>query len=82
MSKSHIYKGDMAFIKTGAINESEIALVRVGEDFMVRRIYWDDCRLYIMPDNYKYGQIILQWENPEKEAQIIGKVVNVLTKAI
>ena len=81
MIGAHIFDGDLVFVKTGEqVEDGRIGVVRVGDEYSLKRIYHGPDYLELRSENPAYPPIIIRGD--QENAEIIGKAVQFLSRAI
>ena len=81
MIGAHIFDGDIVFIRTGEyVEDGRIAVVRIGDEYSLKRIFRGDDYLELRSENPAYPPIIIRGE--QENAEIVGKAVQCLTRII
>lgn len=81
MIGAHIFDGDIVFVKTGEyVEDGRIGVVRVDDEYTLKRIYRGPDYLELRSENPKYSPIIIRGE--QTNAEIVGKAVQFLTKVV
>ena len=81
MIGAHIFDGDIVFVKTGEyVEDGRIGVVRVDDEYTLKRIYRGPDYLELRSDNPKYPPIIIRGE--QENAEIVGKAVQFLSRVI
>lgn len=80
MIGAHILDGDIAFVRTCEVEDGQIAVVRVEDDYSLKRIYRGPDYLELRSENPKYPPIIIRGE--QANAEIIGRVVFFITRPL
>ena len=81
MIGAHIFDGDLVFVKTGEyVEDGRIAVVRIGEEYSLKRIFRGEDYLELRSENPKYHPIIIRGE--QENAEIVGKAVQFLSRVI
>ena len=81
MIGAHIFDGDLVFVKTREyVEDGRIAVVRIGEEFSLKRIFRGEDYLELRSENPKYHPIIIRGE--QENAEIVGKAVQFLSRVI
>lgn len=80
MIGARILDGDIVFVKHCNVDNGQIAVVRVGEEYTLKRIYRGPDYLELRAENPKYAPIIIRGE--QENAEIIGKAVQFLSRVI
>lgn len=81
MIGAHILDGDLVFVKTKAyVEDGRIGVVRIGDEYSLKRIYRGEDYLELRSENPAYPPIIIRGE--QENAEIVGKAVQILTRVI
>lgn len=81
MVGAHIFDGDIVFVKTGApVEDGKIGVVRVEDEYTLKRIYHGPDYLELRSENPKYAPIVIRGE--QQNAEIIGLAVHFLSRVI
>lgn len=81
MIGAHIFDGDLVFIKEGAeVMDGQIGIVRVGDEYMLKRLYHGADYLELRSENPAYPPKIIRGE--QENAEIVGKAVKFLTRVV
>lgn len=81
MINARIFDGDIVFVKSGVEVESgQIAVVRIGEEYTLKRIYRGEDYLELRVENPMYPARIIRGE--QENAEIVGKAVQFLSRVI
>lgn len=81
MNGAHIFDGDLVFIKQGTeVPDGAIGLVRVEDEYMLKRIYHRPDCLELRSDNPAYPPRYITGE--QVNAEIVGRAVKFITVAI
>ena len=81
MVGAHIFDGDIVFVKTGEyVEDGRIGVVRIDDEYALKRIYRGEDYLELRSENPKYPPIIIRGE--QENAEIIGKAVQFLSRVI
>ena len=81
MVGAHIFDGDIVFVKTGEyVEDGRIGVVRVDDEYTLKRIYRGEDYLELRSENPKYPPIIIRGE--QTNAEIVGKAVQFLTRVV
>lgn len=81
MIGAHIFDGDLVFVKTGEyVEDGKIGVVRVGDEYSLKRIYRGADYLELRSENPAYSPIIIRGE--QENAEIVGKAVQFLSRVI
>lgn len=78
MINARIFPGDLVYVKRQpVVNSGTIAVVLVGDDATLKRVYYKDNGLVLHPENPKYEDMIFsEKEIDEKNIQVIGEVIH------
>ena len=81
MIGAHIFDGDLVFVKAGAdVEDGKIGVVRIGEEYTLKRIYHGADYLELRSENPMYPPIIIRGE--QENAEIVGRAVQFLSRVI
>ena len=81
MIGAHIFDGDVVFVKAGAyVENGRIGVVRLDDEYTLKRIYRGEDYLELRSENPKYPPIIVRGE--QENAEIVGKAVQFLSRVI
>ena len=81
MINARIFDGDIVFVKSGIdVENGQIAVVRIGEEYTLKRIYRGEDYLELRAENPLYPAKIIRGE--QENAEIIGKAVHFLSRVI
>lgn len=80
MIGARILDGDIVFVKNEYVDNGQIAVVRIGEDYTLKRIYRGEDYLELRAENPKYPPIVIRGE--QENAEIVGKAVHFLSRVI
>ena len=80
MINARIFDGDTVFVKEGEVPDGQIGVVRVGEEYTLKRIYHGADYLELRSENPMYPPIIIRGE--QENAEIIGRAVQFLSRVI
>lgn len=81
MVGAHIFDGDIVFVKTSEyVEDGRIGVVRVDDEYTLKRIYRGPDYLELRSENPKYPPIIIRGE--QENAEIVGKAVQFLSRVI
>ena len=81
MIGARILDGDVVFVKSGEyVDNGQIAVVRIGEEYTLKRIYRGEDYLELRAENPKYPPIVIRGE--QENADIVGKAVCFLSRVI
>lgn len=70
MINARIFDGDTVFVKEGEVPDGQIGVVRVGEEYTLKRIYHGADYLELRSENPMYPPIIIRGE--QENAEIVG----------
>lgn len=80
MINARIFDGDIVFVKSGPVENGQIGVVRVGEEYTLKRIYHGLDYLELRAENPMYPAQIIRGE--QENAEIIGRAVQFLSRVI
>ena len=80
MINARIFDGDTVFVKEGEVPDGQIGVVRVGEEYTLKRIYHGSDYLELRSENPMYPPIIIRGE--QENAEIVGRAVQFLSRVI
>lgn len=81
MINARIFDGDIVFVKSGIdVENGQIAVVRIGEEYTLKRIYRGPDYLELRAENPMYPAKIIRGE--QENAEIVGKAVHFLSRVI
>ena len=80
MINARIFDGDTVFVKEGEVPDGQIGVVRVGEEYTLKRIYHGADYLELRSENPMYPPIIIRGE--QENAEIVGRAVQFLSRVI
>lgn len=80
MINARIFDGDTVFVKEGEVPDGQIGVVRVGEEYTLKRIYHGADYLELRSENPMYLPIIIRGE--QENAEIVGRAVQFLSRVI
>lgn len=80
MINARIFDGDTVFVKEGEVPDGQIGVVRVGEEYTLKRIYHGADYLELRSENPMYSPIIIRGE--QENAEIVGRAVQFLSRVI
>ena len=80
MINARIFDGDIVFVKSGPVEDGQIAVVRVGEDYTLKRIYRGPDYLELRAENPMYPAQIIRGD--QINAEIVGRAVQFLSRVI
>lgn len=81
MINARIFDGDIVFVKSCyTVEDGQIAVVRIGEEYTLKRIYHGPDYLELRSENPMYKPIIVRGE--QENAEIVGLAVKFLSNVI
>lgn len=81
MINARIFDGDIVFVKSGVdVENGQIAVVRIDEEYTLKRIYHGEDYLELRAENPLYPAKIIRGE--QENAEIVGKAVHFLGRVI
>lgn len=81
MINARIFDGDIVFVKTGEyVEDGQIAVVRIGEEYTLKRIYRFPDYMELRAENPMYPTQIIRGE--QENAEIVGRAVHFLSRVI
>lgn len=81
MINARIFDGDIVFVKSGVeVENGQIAVVRIGEEYTLKRIYHGPDYLELRAENPMYPAMIIRGE--QENAEIVGRAVHFLSRVI
>ena len=81
MVGAHIFDGDIVFVKTGVpVEDGKIGVVRVEDEYTLKRIYHGPDYLELRSENPKYAPIVIRGD--QQNAENIGLAVHFLSRVI
>ena len=80
MINARIFNGDIVFIKEDEVPDGQIGVVRIGEEYTLKRIYHGPDYLELRSENPMYPPIIIRGE--QENAEIVGRAVQFLSRVI
>lgn len=80
MINARIFDGDIVFVKSGPVEDGQIAVVRVGEEYTLKRIYRGPDYLELRAENPMYPAQIIRGD--QINAEIVGRAVQFLSRVI
>lgn len=81
MINARIFDGDLVFVKLGEyVEDGQIAVVRIGEEYTLKRIYRGPDYLELRAENPTYPPRIIRGE--QENAEIVGKAVKFISSVI
>lgn len=80
MIGARILDGDIVFVKAGNVEDGQIAVVRIGEEYTLKRIYRGENYLELRAENPAYPPKIIRGD--QENAEIVGRAVHFLSRVI
>lgn len=81
MINARIFDGDVVFVKSGGyVEDGQIAVVRIGEEYTLKRIYRFPDYMELRAENPMYPTKIIRGE--QENAEIVGRAVHFLSRVI
>lgn len=81
MINARIFDGDIVFVKSSVeVEDGQIAVVRIGEEYTLKRIYRGEDYLELRSENPMHPPRIIRGE--QENAEIVGKAVQFLSRVI
>lgn len=81
MIGAHIFNGDLVFVKAGAdVEDGKIGVVRIGDEYTLKRIYHGADYLELRSENPAYAPIVIRGD--KENAEIVGRAVQFLSRVI
>lgn len=80
MINARIFDGDIVFIKEDEVSDGQIGVVRIGEEYTLKRIYHGSDYLELRSENPMYPPIIIRGD--QENAEILGRAVHFLSRVI
>lgn len=80
MIGARILDGDIVFVKSGNVENGQIAVVRIGEEYTLKRLYRGEDYLELRAENPAYPPKIIRGE--QENAAIIGRAVHFISRVI
>lgn len=80
MIGARILDGDIVFVKFDNVADGDIAVVRIGDEYTLKRIYRGPDYLELRAENPAYPPQIIRGE--QVDAEIIGKAVYFLSRVV
>ena len=81
MINARIFDGDIVFVKSDVpVENGQIGVVRIGEEYTLKRIYRGPDYLELRAENPMYPAQIIRGE--QENAEIVGKAVQFLSRVI
>ena len=80
MINARIFDGDIVFVKSGPVEDGQIGVVRIGEEYTLKRIYRGPDYLELRAENPMYPAKIIRGE--QENAEIVGRAIQFLSRVI
>lgn len=80
MINARIFDGDTVFVRFCDVQDGDIAVVRVGDEYTLKRVYRGPDYLELRAENPTYPTKIVRGE--QEDAEIIGKAVYFLSQVV
>lgn len=80
MIGARILDGDIVFVKAGNVEDGQIAVVRIGEEYTLKRIYRGEDYLELRAENPAYPPKIIRGD--QENAEIVGRAVHFLSRVV
>lgn len=80
MIGARILDGDIVFVKAGSVDDGQIAVVRIGEEYTLKRIYRGEDYLELRAENPAYPPKVIRGD--QENAEIVGRAVQFLSRVI
>lgn len=80
MINARIFDGDIVFVKSCPVEDGQIGVVRIGDEYTLKRIYHGPDYLELRAENPMYKPIIIRGE--QENAEIVGRAVQFLSRVI
>lgn len=80
MINARIFDGDIVFVKSGDVEDGQIAVVRIEDEYTLKRIYHGPDYLELRAENPMYPTRIIRGD--QLNAEIIGRAVHFLSWVI
>ena len=80
MINARIFNGDIVFVKSGEVENGQIGVVRVGEEYTLKRIYHGTDYLELRSENPMYPPIIIR--GAQENSELVGTAVQFLSRVI
>ena len=80
MINARIFDGDIVFVKSGPVEDGQIGVVRIGEEYTLKRIYRGPDYLELRAENPMYQAKIIRGE--QENAEIVGRAVQFLSRVL
>lgn len=74
MMNARLFKGDIVFVRfCEDVEDGQIAVIQIGEDYCLKRVYHGSDYLELRAENSKYPTMFIR--GTHENVKIIGKVV-------
>lgn len=80
MINARIFDGDVVFVKACPVEDGQIGVVRIDDEYTLKRIYHGLDYLELRSENPMYKPIIIRGE--QENAEIVGRAVHFLSRVI
>ena len=80
MINARIFDGDIVFVKEEEVQNGQIGVVRIDDEYTLKRIYHGPDYLELRAENPMYPPIIIRGE--QTNAEIVGRAVQFLSRVI
>lgn len=80
MINARIFDGDIVFVKEEEVQDGQIGVVRIDDEYTLKRIYHGPDYLELRAENPMYPPIIIRGE--QTNAEIVGRAVQFLSRVI
>ena len=80
MINARIFDGDVVFVKSCPVEDGQIGVVRIGDEYTLKRIYHGPDYLELRSENPMYKPIIVRGE--QENAEIVGRAVQFLSRVV
>lgn len=80
MINARIFDGDIVFVKAGDVEDGQIAVVRIDDEYTLKRIYHGADYLELRAENPMYPTRIIRGD--QLNAEIVGRAVHFLSRVI
>ncbi len=80
MIGARIFDGDIAFVKKGPVENGQIGVVQIGDEYTLKRVYFDGKKIELRSENPQYPPMI--FTATDKQISILGVVKKALFEVI
>ena len=80
MINARIFDGDIVFVKSGDVEDGQIAVVRIEDEYTLKRIYHGPDYLELRAENPMYPTRIIRGD--QLNAEVVGRAVHFLSRVI